>query len=158
MRDARNATSPNLKPLLRGTTESDFEFAFEAKRLALGPHIAARWGWDETYQLKLHRQRWSGRPWSIITLDGESIGTLSIKRTEDHVQFGEFYLLPLHQRRGIGTQVLLDIIKYADAEALPIKLEYLKWNPVGSLYKRHGFVVIAENDSHYFLVREPGSF
>ena len=31
---------------LRIALPEDFEFAFEAKRLALGPHIAMRWGWD----------------------------------------------------------------------------------------------------------------
>lgn len=144
-----------MKPILRSAVESDFEFSFEAKCQALGPHVSARWEWDEAYQIELHRKRWSERPWSIIDLNGESIGTVSINRTEEHLQFGEFYLLPSFQRRGIGTQVLLSVVKEADRHALPVKLEYLKWNPVGSLYKRHGFEVVAENDIHYFLVREP---
>ena len=50
---------------LRPASEQDFQFAFEAKRKALGPHIMARWNWDESYQLNTHRTRWSERPWSI---------------------------------------------------------------------------------------------
>jgi len=142
-----------MKPTLRSATESDFEFSFEAKRQALGPHVSARWGWDEAYQIELHSKRWSERPWSIIDLNGEPIGTVSIKRNEEHFQFGEFYLLPAFQRRGIGTHVLRSVLEEADNHALPVKLEYLKWNPVGSLYKRHGFEVVAENEIHYFLVR-----
>ena len=64
-------------------------------------------------------------------------------------------LLPWFQRQGIGTEVLLAVLQRADADGLPVRLEYLKGNPVGSLYKRHGFAVVAENGSHYFLVRPP---
>jgi hypothetical protein len=48
--------------------DRDFEFAFQAKKDAMGPHISARWGWDEEYQLSVHKQRWSEKPWFIVTL------------------------------------------------------------------------------------------
>jgi hypothetical protein len=47
---------------LRPALPDDFNFAFEAKRLALGPHIIAQWGWDESFQLAIHRKRWRERP------------------------------------------------------------------------------------------------
>jgi len=34
------------------------------------------------------------------------------------------------------------------------RLEFLKWNPVGALYFRHGFQVVSEGETH-FLCR-PG--
>jgi len=140
---------------LRPATDSDYTFAFEAKQRALGPHISARWGWQSDVQARFHRQRWAERPWCIIELDGRSIGTVSVERTATEMRFGEFYLLPEHQGRGIGSAVLQGVLAEADASALTVNLEYLKWNPVGSLYKRHGFVVTKENDSHYFLSRPP---
>jgi hypothetical protein len=51
--------------------------------------------------------------------------------------------------------ILSDFLKECDRTKRPVRLEYLKWNPVGSLYKRHGFEIVAENDIHYFMVREP---
>ena len=137
--------------------EADFEFAFDAKRQALGPYVEARWGWDEVFQRELHRQRWVERPWSIITADDRNVGTVSITGTPTHLQFEEFYLLPPFQKRGIGSEVLRTVLRDADVKGLSVKLQHLKWNPVGSLYKRHGFVVVAENDIHYFLVRAPQS-
>ena len=133
--------------------EADSEFAFDAKRQALGPYVEARWGWDDALQRTLHRQRWGERPWSIILSAGQRVGTVSVARTPTHIQFGEFYLLPSFQRQGIGTEVLRSVLRWADEENVAVKLEYLRWNPVGSLYQRHGFVVVSENDSHYFLVR-----
>lgn len=144
-----------METTLRPAKSSDLEFSFTAKHQALGPHIAKRWGWDDAFQREFHRKRWVGRPWSIIMLGERPIGTVSVEETESHIRFGEFYLLPAHQGQGIGTKVLQSVLKHADAQALPVKLEYLKWNPVGSLYKRHGFVVVDENEIHYFLVRHP---
>ncbi len=142
---------------LRPATANDFAFAFEAKRLALGPHILARWPWDEVFQLDLHRKRWQERPWSIIEGEGTPIGTLSAAEYPHHFRFGEFYLLPKHQGQGIGSELLRRVLARADAASLPVKLEHLKWNPVGSLYRRHGFRVVSENETHYFMVREPNA-
>ncbi|MDP2370911.1 GNAT family N-acetyltransferase [Rhodoferax sp.] len=140
---------------LRPAQESDFDFAFDTKQKALGPYVAARWGWNHARQLAIHRTRWTERPWLIILDDTQPIGTVSIGDAEDHVRFGEFYLLPEHQRKGIGSIILRSTLQNADAHGLPVKLEYLKWNPVGSLYQRHGFIVTSESDTHYFLVRPP---
>ena len=37
--------------------------------------------------------------------------------------------------------------------ACRVRLEYLKWNPAGSLYLRNGFVRTHETDIHVFLER-----
>lgn len=37
-----------MKPVLRPAMDRDFEFASQAKKDAMGPHISAHWGWDET--------------------------------------------------------------------------------------------------------------
>ena len=138
---------------LRPATPDDFHFAFDAKRDAIGPHVAARWGWDEAFQLEHHRQRWSTKPWQIITLGTTAIGTVSIDLQPSHLQFGEFYILGPHRSRGIGTQVLLRALAAADSNGVEARLEYLRWNPVASLYARHDFRIVDENDTHYFLVR-----
>jgi len=145
-----------MNTTVRSATKDDFEFAFETKRVALGPHVVARWGWDEHLQRQIHQDRWSARPWFIVQdQGGVSIGTLSVQEHTDHLQFGEFYLLPQFQRQGIGSSLLRSVLDRADSLSLPVRLEYLKWNPVGSLYRRHAFNVVAENEIHFFLERKP---
>jgi GNAT superfamily N-acetyltransferase len=144
-----------MKPTLRPTTDNDFAFAFEVKKDAIGPHISSRWGWDEKYQLDVHKQRWSEKPWFIVMLGEESIGTVSIHEQPDFIRFGEFYLLNIFRRKGLGSMILSEFLKGCDRSKRAVQLEYLKWNPVGSLYKRHGFDVVSENEIHYFMVREP---
>ena len=136
-------------------TEADFEFSFRAKKEALGPCVAEKWGWDEEMQLQIHREHWSGRRFNFIVVDGIEVGTVWMSRERDHFRFGEFYILPDHQNRGIGTAVLESLLQEADAAQLPVRLEYLKWNRVGSLYRRQGFIQVSENDTHFFMERPP---
>ena len=144
-----------MKPLLRAVRPDDFAFAFSAKSDAMRAHIEAHWGWDEAFQLSHHQKRWKEKPWQIIVFDEQAIGTVSIDFLPSHLQFGEFYLLKAFRSQGIGSQILAETLKIADAKRLETRLEYLKWNPVASLYARHGFGIVAENEIHYFLLRPP---
>ncbi|RVU86581.1 N-acetyltransferase [Leucothrix sargassi] len=139
-----------LKPAL----ETDIDFAFEAKRQAMGPHITKKWGWDETFQRNLHEQRYSEKPWFIIYLGDDPIGTVSIYELPKHTRFGEFYLLDDYRNKGIGSKILKVFLAECDEQSKSVVLEYLKWNPVGSLYKRNGFEVTSENEIHYFMERK----
>lgn len=85
----------------------------------------------------------------------KNIGTVSENFLATHLQFGEFYILAPYRRQGFGTGVLVEALRKADALGMETRLEYLKWNPVGSLYARHGFKVVGENDIHCFLARRP---
>ncbi|PWQ93415.1 GNAT family N-acetyltransferase [Leucothrix arctica] len=144
-----------MKIELVAALESDTDFAFEAKRQAMGPHITTKWGWDESFQRNLHKQRYSEKPWFIIHLESKPIGTVSIHELPEHTRFGEFYLLDEYRDKGIGTQILKTFLEECDEKSQCVVLEFLKWNPVGTLYKRYGFEVTSENDIHYFMKRKP---
>jgi GNAT superfamily N-acetyltransferase len=135
--------------------EEAFDFSFEVKRAALGPYIVERWGWDEDAQRRFHRERFGEKPFFRIIHDERSVGTLSLLRESDHLRFGEFYLFPEHQRRGLGSRILQHCLSLADRLSLPVRLEYLKWNPVGSLYRRHGFTPTGETEIHWLMERAP---
>ena len=80
---------------------------------------------------------------------------MSIDVQSSHLQFGEFYILSRWRNHGQGSEVLCRALSIADDKGLETHIEYLKWNPVASLYRRHGFAVYAENETHYFLKRMP---
>jgi GNAT superfamily N-acetyltransferase len=138
---------------LRPATQGDFNFAFDAKCDAMRPHIETKWGWDEDFQRTLHTTRWNEKPWFIIERDAQPIGTVSLHWKPTHLRFGEFYLLSAHRGRGIGGRLLPTILAEADERAMPTQLEVLKWNPARTLYERHGFEMISENEIHYFMLR-----
>jgi GNAT superfamily N-acetyltransferase len=142
---------------LRPAAGADFDLAFEIKTEAMGPHIRVRWGWDEVFQTQHHAKKWAEKPWQIITVDGADVGTVSADFKSTHLQFGEFYVRAAFHGRGLGTAVLSSVLHQADERGLDTKLEYLKWNPVGRLYGRHGFRIVGESEIHYFLTRAPRS-
>src|SRR6266581_3241140 len=133
--------------------EESFEFALAVKKEAFGPHIMERWGWDERLQRETHAERWAEKRFFRIVRDRESIGVVSIDEAPDHVIIGEFYIFSSFHRKGIGTEVLTRILRETDAKGLPVRLRCLKWNPAVTLYKRHGFVVTSESDTHFLMER-----
>lgn len=78
---------------------------------------------------------------------------MSLFRPDTFVRFGEFYLVPASQRTGLGARTLMHCPETADALRLPVRLEYLRWYPVGPLYERHGFEVIGETETHWLMER-----
>src|SRR5271168_2023121 len=57
--------------------------------------------------------------------------------------------------RHLGTRILKHASAHADAVYLPVRLEYLKWNPVGRLYLRNGLRPTHETEIHVFLELPP---
>jgi len=146
---------PDIRFELLLPSPENREFAFVLKREALGPHICARWLWDEDYQRQVHRERFAEKPFFRIWREEEAVGVLSWLVHDDHARFGEFYLFARCQGAGLGTRILQHLLALADAENLPVRLEYLKWNPVGRLYLRNGFSRTSETDTHFLLERLP---
>jgi GNAT superfamily N-acetyltransferase len=95
------------------------------------------------------------KPLARIVWRDRAVGTVSLMRLATHVRFGEFYLLPEFQRLGLGSRILRHCLQLSDAASLPVRLEHLKWNPVGTLYRRHGFVVTGDTEIHWLMERPP---
>lgn len=119
----------------------------------MSEYIAAQWGWDEDYQFRMHQQRFETKPFFAVLKEGEAIGTLSWVVGDDYAQFGEFYILKQFRGAGLGTRILAHALTHADRIGCPVRLEYLKWNPVGSLYRRHGFTDVYATETHFHLER-----
>ena len=138
---------------LRDAEDADQVFAFRVKHAAIGEYVDHVWGWDDTFQRSFHAHDWAANRPSIISQNGTDIGTIEVIAHADHLYLGEFYLLPEWQRHGLGSQLLGDVITRAQSERLPIRLQFLKINPVRSLYERHGFRIVGETKTHYLAER-----
>jgi GNAT superfamily N-acetyltransferase len=65
---------------------------------------------------------------------------------DDRVELGQIYLTPEHQRRGIGTLLISQLIEEAKEQRKTASVIGAKINPALSLYKRLGFVPVSETD------------
>jgi GNAT superfamily N-acetyltransferase len=143
---------------LRPALEGDRELLFALMKDALGPYVVATFGpWDEATQrerffealtrtLALHE---------IIELGGSPIGFLNVVRSAEQLKLNRICLLPSHQGRGLGTQLMHALMREADAARLPIRLRVLRVNPARRLYARLGFVVSGEIETHFLMERAP---
>jgi GNAT superfamily N-acetyltransferase len=144
---------PSISLATRPATESDRGFAYEVKRAALGPYVEQVWGWDEAVQQEFHAHAWRLRRPDIVVLDGQDAGTVQFVRRKADYHLGEFYLLPRHQGRGVGSQLLRQMLSRADEEGVPVTLQVIKINPARTLYERHGFRVCGETATHFLMER-----
>ena len=65
----------------------------------------------------------------------------------------EITLLPIHRRQGIGTRVIGEVLRHADALALPISLHVEPLNPAKRIYERMKFEVRETQGLYELMVR-----
>ena len=70
---------------------------------------------------------------------------------DGNYEIGNICIIPEYQGKGIGTQVLKDIMRLHKNQDLHI--QYFKQNPVGSLYERLGFMPSEETEFHYKMIK-----
>lgn len=135
--------------------EKQREFAYRVKKEAQGPYVVAIWGWDEDKQRWFFNRDWQQQPPMVISYAGEPIGTLSVHRDKDSIKIRQFFIRPPYQRQGIGTFLLRQLLEEADASDRIAKIAFLRGSPVELLYRRFGFRIVEQSETHCHMERPP---
>jgi len=144
---------------LRHATAADSEFAYQTKKAAFRTYVEAVWGWDETEQRRLHKERFAAQEFRVIEAFGADVGILALDRRDDCLKVNQLFILPEHQNQGIGTASLMQTIADAREAGLPVRLGVLKVNPRAlALYRRLGFSQTGEADTHVLMEMLPQAF
>ena len=119
------------------------EFIYQVKKNAYIKYVENYWGpWNEEDQRKFYDNfinQVKDDLW-IIQLNGKDIGFYNGLTLEDGTyEVGNICIIPEYQGRGIGTQVLKDILELHKEQ--DIHIQYFKINPVGKLYEKLGFII-----------------
>jgi GNAT superfamily N-acetyltransferase len=136
--------------------ESHRQFSDAIKEAAYRGYIEEIWGWDEKVVREYNERNWREKRSQIILYNDQPIGTIYVGEDEESIEIAQFILISEYQNQGIGSHILKDIIEKADRTGKMIKLNYLRQNPVASLYRRTGFQVVAEDEMLYWAERKPG--
>ena len=83
-----------------------------------------------------------------IIIDDKIIGCLLVTNYEDGKEIAELYLEEEYRSKGIGTDIITNIIKENNNIYLWV---YKKNKKAISLYKRLGFIIIDETTSRYHM-------
>jgi ribosomal protein S18 acetylase RimI-like enzyme len=117
----------------------------ELRRQAMGPvHTAA--DVDQSPEHTEARVRSNFDCAEIVEVNGRPVGLLKVVRSPTEWRVSQIQLLPEHQGKGIGTQLLQHVLASAGSAGLVVTLSALKINPAVRLYRRLGFTTDAESE------------
>lgn len=137
---------------LRVAKSEDLELLFYLLKVALGPYIERTYGaWREAEQRTQFMARTRPEAHQVVELADQSVGCLAVEWLPDRVKLNRVFLLPAVQGRGIGTQLVRPVLERARASHLPVRLRVLKVNPAQRLWRRLGFTVVGETDTHWLM-------
>jgi ribosomal protein S18 acetylase RimI-like enzyme len=150
---------------LRSYQEPDRDFLFRLYSSTRAEEIAP-FGWPPAQQEAFLRMqftaqhRWYSMNYEqaehqIIEQEGVPIGRIMAWRQPPAAVLIDIALLPEHRGKGIGGELIRQLIQQCDQQRLPLRLQVLKGNPALRLYERLGFVRTQEDQIYIHMERLP---
>ncbi|MFJ9033791.1 GNAT family N-acetyltransferase [Streptomyces sp. NPDC102274] len=143
--------------MLRSATATDIEVIAELRATVMRADLERLGRYDEHRVRQRLRDSFSSQHTSIIMIDRELVGCVTVRPSESGQWLEHFYLAPHCQGRGLGSAVLRTVLERTDAQGLPMSLNVLQGSAARRLYERHGFVAEAQDPIDVFMVRPPGA-
>jgi ribosomal protein S18 acetylase RimI-like enzyme len=147
LRPATEADREFLLTLYASTREEELAqvpWADDAKEVFLEQQFSAQ---DHHY-----RTHYPGAALDVIEVDGEPAGRLYVFRGADEIRIMDIALAPEFRGRGIGTELLRELMAEASASGRSLSIHVEITNPARSLYERLGFVPAGQHGV-YVLMR-----
>ena len=139
-----------LEIKLRQATLADTKFLWDAFRASMKDYITQTRGeWNEQreeYQLR-HQLDLSAA--QVICGNNLEVGFIIAPIKDSAREIHTICIVPEHQNRGVGTEVIRSVIAEGGTQKMPLYLSVLKVNPARRLYERLGFEVIEETKHHF---------
>ncbi|MBK8475598.1 MAG: GNAT family N-acetyltransferase [Opitutaceae bacterium] len=142
----------NRRVTVRPTTEADAPFAYHVRETTMRDYVVATWGaWNaEEARGQIEEDIRRSRS-MIVEVNDRRVGLMRADELPTHVHLDQLFILPEHQRQGIGQQILLRLLQRAKSLGLPLRLWVLRINPAAKLYERLGFKVIEQTPASLYL-------
>ncbi|GGT36496.1 N-acetyltransferase [Streptomyces kurssanovii] len=143
--------------MLRPAVAEDVELIAELRATVMRADLERLGRYDEHRVRQRLRDSFSTRHTSVIMIDVELAGCVTVRPAEGRQWLEHFYLAPRHQGRGLGSAVLRTLLDRTDAHGMTVALNVLQGSAARRLYERHGFVVEAQDPIDVFMARPPGA-
>lgn len=110
-------------------------------------------------QFNFQRQQFQdGYPESkdhLVLLNEKPVGRILVDESDATITLIDVALLPEYRNRGIGRQLLDNLIEQARGAQKPVILHVSKINRARNLYERLGFRQVSEDGMYYEMICEP---
>ena len=135
---------------LRQTTADDVDFLWDTFRISMKDYITqARGERNEQREKSQFRHQLDLSAAQVIRSNDLAVGFIIAPIKDSAREIHTICIVPEHQRKGIGTEVLRRAVAQAREQKISLYLSVLKVNPARRLYERLGFEVIEETKHHF---------
>jgi ribosomal protein S18 acetylase RimI-like enzyme len=117
--------------------------------------LAALVSMQFNFQRRQYQSGYPGGEDNIILLNQEPVGRMFVDENDRAITLVDVALLPEYRNRGIGRQLLDDLLSRAASARKPVGLHVMKTNPARNLYQRLGFHDVNEDSMYYEMICEP---
>jgi len=138
----------------RKCTQTDFDFLYLLKEKCFKWYIEIIYGWDEVFQKRALQKEMDKLLdyMNIIQIDNKDIGLFTFYTDQNgDCCIGLFAILPEYQNQGISSAILKDKLADNKKNGMRTYLKTYKQNPARLLYRRLGFTIYGETDTHYLM-------
>lgn len=114
--------------------------------------VAATWGWEDADQRRRFAAHWDPASRHIIIVADTRAGVVRLAEETTQRTLELIEIHPAFQGRGLGTAVIVDLVRAAHEDNRPVLLSVLRANPRAlQLYQRLGFSVTGEQPERLLM-------
>jgi GNAT superfamily N-acetyltransferase len=150
----RDNEAPTVTIRLRPASLADYAFARDVHHAGMRWIVERLFGWDDAAQDARFERQFVLPEVRIIILDDQDVGYLQIAEERDSFFLKQLHVAASFQNRGIGTQVLRQLIEEARRTGKPMTVGVVKFNPARALYERLGFRTLREDAHKFYMQRQ----
>jgi len=143
--------------------DKEFLYALYASTRAME---MAMTGWSDEekesfLRMQFHAQttdyarNYTDAQFDLILCDGEPAGRLYLDRRQDEIRIVDIALMPEFRNRGIGSDLLADVMSEAEGRGKAVTIHVEINNPAMALYNRLGFMPVSENGVYLLMEWKP---
>ncbi|GHO64664.1 N-acetyltransferase [Ktedonobacter sp. SOSP1-52] len=130
---------------LRQSQNSDVETIANLRAIVLYNDLTRLGRFDEEKVRQRFRNTFDSIHTWIIEADSSFVGCIAFKPTLDGYLLEHFYIHPNYQGKGVGSQVLKNLLEQNYVKGKRVTLNVLQGSSARRLYERFGFKVESED-------------
>lgn len=132
---------------LRNAQDGDYGFAERLYLATMKPLLSRLGALNEPELIANFKRQYEPGDVRIVVVDGVDAGWLQISETEREICVYQIHIGPGHRSRGIGTELMQDLLAHGRARGRPVSLYVVRNNPAKAFYERLGFKVVGEDET-----------
>ncbi len=102
-----------------------------------------------------YMQNYTNPSFDIIIYDSIPVGRLYVDRKENEIRIIDIALLTQYRRKGIGQNLIKELINEANLKKVPLSLHVEHENPIMKYYNKLGFEAVQDRGVYLFMIKQP---